>query len=335
VANKTLQFTYFWADEDVMQADFAKKYSQAMTDWAVDFYARYGFDVEVNPPPDNKPHVLPLSKFALQKRDGIRPDMRSSDEQNKALEERRKRVEEDQARSEKAKKQAEAANNGPEVKRLEAELDDLRRKWFAVMDEIIASYNRDEYGLRELLMLKYLNDRIVHGERFTVVFCRFRYTGLMQMRMPERGTTGQTYDKLTQPIVRFYGSSVVLPLWSGSFAIIDPFRGDRRNVAHEAVHAAGHAHPFGQYLQSVEKRYRGRRLPGRAFEPSRDRSLAPDYDDPAFDFDETPHYAWFRGGYDDGPSNDLMNYTLQDPEPTEVNLRPAHVDLMNGAYFAK
>ena len=37
MANKKLQFTYFWADEDVMQADFAKKYSQAMTDWATDF----------------------------------------------------------------------------------------------------------------------------------------------------------------------------------------------------------------------------------------------------------------------------------------------------------
>jgi hypothetical protein len=334
MANTRLQFTYLWADEEVMQADFAKKFSQDMTNWAVDFYARYGFDIDVNPPSGLKPRVLPLSKFALQKTGGVRPDMRPSEERNRVLEERRRRIEEERERLRQARDQAEAANNGPEADRLRGLINDLDRRWQAVMNQIIASFGMDENNLRELLMVKFLADRILHPERFTVVFCRFRFTSQMQMRLPQSGATGQTYGKVSEGRIRFYGS-VVLPLWSDRFAIIDPFRGERRSVAHEAVHAAGHDHPVGQYLQSVEKRYRGRRLPGQGFEARRKRSLAPSYDDPVFDFDEIPHYAWFRGGYDDGPPDDLMNYTLDDPEPSEVNLRPAHVDLMSKAYFAK
>jgi hypothetical protein len=331
MANKRLQFTYLWADEDVLRDDLKEKHAQGMTEWAVQFYARYGFDVDVDPPTGSKPP----SKFVLQKAGGVRPDMRSSDEQNRVLEDRRKRNEDEQARVKKARDQAEAANNGPEAKRLKAELDELDGKWHALMNRIIASYTKDEYDLREMLMLKYLSDRIPDSDRFTVVFCRFRYTSQMQMRLPKGGTTGQTFDKLKEPRVRFYGS-VVLPLWSGKFAIIDSTYAKGRSVAHEAVHAAGHDHPMGQYLQSVEKRYHGRRLPGQTFEmPRRPQSLSPDIDDPAFDFDEVPHFAWFRGGYDDGPADDLMNYTLEDPKPTEVNLRPAHVELMNKAYFAK
>ena len=335
MANKTLQFTYLWADQEVMRADLAKKFSQDMTNWAIDFYARYGFDVDVNPPSGFKPHLLPLAKFALQKTGGVRPDMRPSDEQNRVLEERQRRIEEERDRLRRERDQAEAANNRPEVDRLEALIRDLDQRWHAVMSQILASFRRDENNLREQLMVKFLTDRILHPHRFTVVFCRFRFTSQMQMRLPQSGATGQTYDR-SEARIRIYGS-VVLPLWSERFAIIDPFRGARRNVAHEAVHAAGHDHPIGQYLQSVEKRYRGRRLPGQGFDLPRRRPerLSPDIDDPAFDFDEVPHYAWFRGGYDDGPPDDLMNYTLDDPEPSEVNLRPAHVELMGKAYFAK
>ncbi|HKO21917.1 MAG TPA: hypothetical protein VJX91_04625 [Candidatus Eisenbacteria bacterium] len=315
-----------------MREDFKKKVSQTMTTWTTEFYARYGFGVDVDPPPDSKPSP---AKYALQKTDGVRPDMRSSEEQNRGLEARRKRLEDEQARVKAARKQAEAANNGPEVKRLDAELESLNRKWFALMDQIIASYSKDRDALRQLLMLKYRSEGIPDRDRFTVVFCRFRFTGPMQMRIPDGPKAyGLTYDKLSNLLVRFL-PSVVLPFWDGGFAIIDTANAPRRSVAHEAVHGAGHNHPLGQYLESVEKIYHGRRLPGRTFELYHRRSLAPSYDDPAFDFDEVPHYAWFRGGYDDGPPDDLMNYTLHDPKPNEVNLRPAHVDLMNRAYFAK
>lgn len=336
MANQTLKFTYFWADEDVMRDDFAGKFSKRMTEWAVDFYGRYGFDVDVNPPSEFKPRLLPLSKFALLKHDGIRPDMRPLDEQTRVLDEKLKRNEDEQDRLKHARDRAEAGGERGEAGRLDGVIEDLRRKWSALLAEKTASYTRNENDLREQLMFKFITDRIVHPDRFTVVFCRFRFTSQMQMRLPRSGATGQTYGALSEALVRLYGS-IVLPLWPYRFAIIDPIRGERRNVAHEAVHAAGHDHPIGDYLKSVEKIYRGRRLPGKGFDGLRGRpgSLSPDYDDPAFDFDEIPHYDTFRGGRDDGPRDDLMNYALDDPEPTEVNLRPAHVELMQKAYFAK
>ena len=337
MANKKLQFTYFWTDEGVMQEDFAKKLSQGMTEWAIDFFGRYELDVDVNPPSGFKPRLLSLSKFALQKNDGIRPDRRPIWERAEALREKQKRKEEELARLRQAKDQAEAANNGPEVERLEALIEEGEKSLVALGDQIDAWLDRDENRLRELLMLKFVRDRIVHPERLTVVFCRFRYTSQMQMQLPKWGAIGQAYGKIPLDIVRLYGSSVILPLWPDRFAIIDPFRGARKEVVHEAVHAAGHDHPLGDYLKSVEKTYRGRRLPGKGFEVPRGRSgsLSPDYDDPMFDFDEAPQYDTFRGGIDDGPRDDVMNYAIDDPETWQVNLRPAHVELLRNAYFAK
>ncbi|HKO21916.1 MAG TPA: hypothetical protein VJX91_04620 [Candidatus Eisenbacteria bacterium] len=339
MANKKLQFTYFWADEDVMQADFAGKLSQTMTDWAVDFLGRYEFDVDVNPPPSSKPRLLPLSKFALQKNDGIQPDRRPSYERVSALRQRQRQMEEQRDRFREAKEQAAAANNGPEVERLEALLEDTGEKVEAMGDQILAWYDRDENLLRELLMLKFIRDRIVHPERLAVVFCRFRYTSFMTMRRPKgmRGAVGQAFGTIPQELVRLYGSSVVLPLWPDRFVIIDPFQGARKEVVHEAIHAAGHDHPVDDYLKAVEKTYRGRRLPGKGFQRPRDRSesLSGDYDDPVFEFDETPEYDTFRGGFDDGPRDDVMNYAIDDPETWQVNMRPSDVELLKNAFFAK
>jgi hypothetical protein len=339
MANKKLQFTYFWADEDVMQADLAGKHSQGMTEWAVDFFGRYQFDVDVNPPSGSKPRLLPLAKFALQKTDGIRPDRRPRGERAEALREKKKRTEEERDELVRARNQAAAANNKAEVKRLEALIKDKDDRLEVLEDQIDAWLDRDQNSLRELLTLKFIRDRIVHPERLTVVFCRFRYTSLMQMRFPTgtRGIVGQAFDPIPQELVRLYGSSVVLPLWSERFVIVDPFRGARKEIVHESIHAAGHDHPIGDYLKAVEKTYRDRRLPGKGFQRPRDRSvsLSPDYDDPMFDFDETPEYDTFRGGLDDGPRDDVMNYAIDDPETWQVNLRPGDVELLKNAYFTK
>ncbi len=73
MANKKIQLQYLWTDESVMQADLLKKTSSGMTDWANEFYKRYGFQFDVQPA-DPKPTVQSLAKFALKKNDGVSPD---------------------------------------------------------------------------------------------------------------------------------------------------------------------------------------------------------------------------------------------------------------------
>jgi hypothetical protein len=334
MANTKLQFTYLWADEDVMQQDFAGRFSQKMTDWTVQFFRQYEFDVDVDPAPSAKPRTSSLSKYAIQKNDGVMPDRRPLSQRVQDFEARQARIEEERSRLDAAHEQAVAANNPAEAKRLQGLIDEVDRKLRTFWDDM---FDVDENKLRGLLTWKSIRDGVLPPDRFLIIFCRFRYTTLMQMRRP-RGkvvTMGEVFPKKPQDLVRLYGMSVVLPLWSDRFAIIDPFEGARKEIVHECVHAAGHDHPTGPYLKAVEKTYRGRRLPGKGFERPRDRSLAPDYDDPVWDVDEVPQYDTFQGGIDDGEPDDVMNYAIDDPDVGRVHLRPAHVDLLKRAYFAK
>ena len=334
MANAKLQFTYLWADEDVMQQDFAGGFSRKMTDWTVQFFKRFQFDVDVDPPPSAKARTSSLSKYALQKNDGVMPDRRPYLERMDSVKVKESRMEGERDQLKAARKKALAVNNAAEAKRLKGLIDELERKLETILDDEL---DRDEYKLRALLMLKFDRDGLPKHDRFTIVFCRFRYTTLMRMRRPKglRVTVGEVFDKKPVLLVRLYGMSVVLPLWADRFAIIDPFEGARKEVVHECIHAAGHEHPTGEYLKAVEKTYQGRRLPSKGFERPRDRSLAPDYDDPAWDFDEVAQYDTFRGGIDDGARDDVMNYAIDDPDVGQVNLRPAHVELLKKAYFAK
>lgn len=333
MANKKLQFTCLWADEAVMQQDFAGKFSQKMSDWTVQFFKRFEFDVDVDPAQSSNSRTSSLAKYALQKDDGVMPDRRPQSERWADYHARRARMDEERDRLDAAREQAVAANHLAEAKRLKGLVDELDFKLQTFLDDF---FDVDENKLRELLTVKSIRDGALPSDRFTIVFCRFRYTTLMQMRRPKGKvvTVGEVFPK-KQGLVRLVGLSVVLPLWSDRFAIIDPFEGARKEIVHECIHAAGHDHPTGPYLKAVEKAYRGRRLPGKGFERPRDRSLAPDYDDPVWDFDEVLQYDTFRGGIDDGQPDDVMNYAIDDPDAGQVNLRPAHVDLLKKAYFAK
>lgn len=335
MANKKLQFTYLWADEDVMQQDFSGKFSQKMTDWAIQFFKRYELDVDLDPAPSARPRTASMSKYALEKNDGVMPDRRPIKERVEEFEAKQKRMQDERDRLDAARERALAVNDAAEAKRLQALIDEWDSKLKTFWDDV---FDVDQNKLRALLTVKYIRDKgLLPPDRLPIVFCRFRYNSWMQMRR-RKGIAvevGQAFDKIPQEPVRLYGMSVVLPLWSERFVIVDPFEGARKEIVHECIHAAGHNHPTEDYLKAVEKTYRGRRLPGKGFERPRDRSMAPDYDDPAWDFDEVAQYDTFQGGIDDGPRDDVMNYAIDDPDVGQVNLRPAHVDLLKGSYFAK
>jgi hypothetical protein len=59
-----------------MLEDFEHNVSKEMTEWAIRFYARYGFDLDVDPPASLRVSIPKAAKYALRKSKGVMPDMR-------------------------------------------------------------------------------------------------------------------------------------------------------------------------------------------------------------------------------------------------------------------
>ena len=110
MANQKIRLTYLWTDESVMHDDFAKKISAGMTDWANEFYRQHGFELDVVPV--DRTSVQKAAKFALQKSQGIRPDLRDASEilahEDALLAELNKKIEEKKKGLKSARQRAKA-----------------------------------------------------------------------------------------------------------------------------------------------------------------------------------------------------------------------------------
>src|ERR1051325_2448870 len=87
MANPKIQLTYLWTDEAVMRDDLMLKVSRDMADWATKFFARFQFDVDVQPAANVRSAVSQASKYALRKNDGIKPSLSTTgaSDKDKAL----------------------------------------------------------------------------------------------------------------------------------------------------------------------------------------------------------------------------------------------------------
>jgi len=80
MANKKIKLTFLWADESVMMEDFSKGTSAKMVDWGNEFFGRYGFELDIDPPPLLRKSMATTRKYALVKNNGVVPDLRDPDE---------------------------------------------------------------------------------------------------------------------------------------------------------------------------------------------------------------------------------------------------------------
>lgn len=374
---KKMRVTFLWTDESVMQRDFAGKKSATMIEWANTFYDRFGFELDVEPSADKRKTVASASKYALKKRDGLRPDTRDpkevTEEEDAHLAEIEKQIEalrkkkddairRSVAAAQKAKalmdEQAQllsvntATLSTAQLIQLTARLDALRAQAAPLLVELNgliaeegrlqAAMDRIEltktpFLLRSLEKLRKMNwdrefrvqmstkyglDGIGSEKRLNVVFCEFY--SLLRMRRPRYVEEGVTpFEVLGFTLFK----PLRLLLWPYRYVLLD-IGGQRRNLAHEIVHAAGHSHPDARMVfQGVEKRISGVHFPTR-WDPNRRA-----FEGTTYDYVDEDLYEEVPGGYYDGPKNDLMNYELRDPEPQDCVLQQVDRDRLERAFF--
>jgi hypothetical protein len=368
MANKRIQLTYLWTDESVLMDDVRTKVSATMTDWATEFYAQNGFDVNVEPGPLLRNSFPRLAKYVLKKNDGERPDMRDpsaigaenvarievldkqiadADRELAGLQDLESKLETETefwngeidrlradptstyAEREQAADQHRFAANAL-YKTLKRVIDLLGKIQELVSQELPLATDRydqvmrasREGQLRLQMRDKFVNDKIGSGQRLNIVFCRPSRPPTLAMRGQKRAS-GLTVMPLGWPTVATTPTGPPSLLWAYPFVIVNVEKAERRTVAHELVHAAGHNHPDPiKVYTGIEKRVA--RLPrGSLFgAPIRDIEITL----------EEYSYEYLSGEFD-GAANDIMNYTLDDPDPAECILSKDDKDLLDKKPF--
>jgi hypothetical protein len=336
-----IRLTYLWTDESVMAYDFARKLSEGMTKFGNAFYARYGFEFNVNPGPLLRRSVVEASKYALVKNGGVSPDLRDADVileiQNLTIAEIGKRRDAKTAeidvniadgRALTAQLQPGNPNlmavsarlraNNVVYVRLNKERDKIDEELAAAAVDSAAILGRakGEVLLRLQMANAYHAHRIGSDDRVNIVFCR-----LPQFTMRSQTTTvGQAIGS-SRPLMW-----VNRVLWPYPFVMINILEAPPRAVAHEIVHIAGEFHPRDiEVFEKISKRIVKVRVPKGSL------GGAP-FTDLEFDYD-TRKTKSIRGGFFDGATNDIMNYTLNDLGPLEYDLHPNDLRRMQAAWF--
>ena len=331
--NKKILLQYLWADEVVMRDDFLAKVYRGITDFANQFYKRFGFELDVIPGPDVKV-VAKASKFALQKNDGARPDMASLP---KIAVEYQEKVAAFQPKIDALTKEnleldakLEALHPWDHEER--AEINSKRADNFQALSKIyvtqreivieqqgaVALANGDTQ-LRIMMMAKFMNDGVGDGRRLNVAFCRF-------VPLPKTKYKGDTLaETRPQRAVTMFGPTV---LWPFQYIVVDIGKGAPVTVAHEIVHAAGHVHPPAQMLAKDLKKTQKLFSPPTSFSDAIQKVLT--ITDPTKFLDQ---FVEVPGGYFDGPKTDIMYYLSQGMKASQLTLSEADKKLLEGASF--
>jgi hypothetical protein len=76
--NRPIRVTMFWTDEDALVQDFRSGHTRKMMEWANKFFARWKFELEIQPDPNGK--IADAIPYCLVKSDGYNPDYASWEE---------------------------------------------------------------------------------------------------------------------------------------------------------------------------------------------------------------------------------------------------------------
>lgn len=371
---KPIRLTYLWADEHVMLKDFAGKISSEMTNWTREFYNDKGFSVDVDPPFDIRRSgaFQRVKKYALKKDAGVRPDM---DLQKKLLREEEKAatirkqmaVLEPKIKAHepelKAKQDAVPATGAKVLARTtafrasptQANLDALtqaldestalqkriaellaesadysalERQYYSIVREVAQREIEGDYEtqLRAQMALKSSKDRIGSQRRLNIVFCDFLPE---EDDPPTSGITRIPIEATVKlPGIPFTEIPTRIWLWPYSFIIVN-LKAQRRTIAHEIIHAADptRIHPTPEEIAEIVAR---RPHPQRR--PSSSGSIL------GGAFSRLEYLAQFEKlsrGFFDGKSNDIMNYSQRDKEPSDYILEEKDKKLLERAFFVE
>jgi len=341
MANRMIRLTYLWADESVMAYDFSRKISEGMTKWGNEFYAQYGFEFDVAPGPLLRKSVAQASKYALAKNGGVTPDLRDRavilEENDALIAEIKKRLaakeEEIAGLYDRYVEEIHRVPSGPnfnaELDRLEKNQKARRARLNRERDQIdaevkaaearadqIAERATGEPMLRLQMASTYHAHKVGSDDRVNIVFCRFRQ---LTMRSPDN-TDGIAIGS-GRPLIwlnRIF--------WPYPFVMVNVIESQRRTVAHEIVHTAGENHPRSiEVFEKISKRIVKLRLPKGSL-------MGAPFTDLEFEYD-TRRTKTIPGGYFDGSVNDIMNYSLRDPDPGDCVLHDTDLDRMKKAWF--
>jgi len=350
-ANK-IRLTYFWADESVMAEDFRGKISKKMSEFARDFYGRYGFELDVKPGYEPG-KVLESRRFALVKNDGVRPDhaalvqaaaesmerlkrqMQEIAEADRILKERQGDVNRLVARMKAASAAHDAAAVDATVAPLEAatrQLEKATTNKEEVVGRVRAEGSLDwsaldfETQFRRQLGFKWLQG-VMEAKRLPIVFCKY-VTHFLSMRESTFSVTGNTFQAEDTPF-RFFGGDW---LWSAPFVCLSIEGAESKGLAHEIVHAAGHPTepPNGKRIKDLKRyvSYKPKPLTGSVL----DRALT-SYENY---LEYQSLFEVVEGGYYAGDSmNDIMNYNADSSDPFASILTDDDKKLLDGAIFVR
>ena len=357
MANQKIRLTYLWTDRDTMVMDFAGNLSAAMTQWTDEFFRRFEFELEINPP--DRSSVARASKFLLDKSNGVRPDFRTRNEvvrdeveaMKRIVAQREplgKRMDELHARIKALLPRVTASPPDPDHARLSDQFDAAHNEFMrvaALRDKLNEEYQeadarkdaklakKDEYvyALRVRMMRKFLEEGIGTGTSLNVVFCRSQRFPLTTLRMRRGRLLGIHSDPL--PKMMFF-HPLKMFLWPHSCLVLDIEGNLPSTMAHEIIHAAGHDHPDDRTVKvGVEKQVKNLQFgSGSLGFPSR----SPLWENVKYEYETVDVYEEMAGGFFDGADNDIMNYNLKkDAKASQVVLRDKHKELLRNASFVK
>jgi hypothetical protein len=352
-ANK-IRLMYFWADESVMADDFRKKRSKKASEFARDFFGRYGFELDVKPGYEPG-KVLESRRFALVKNDGVRPDLEAASriqeesdkrvaeleavvaEKERILEERRRQRDRLFERLNAAVEAHDHQAASSILTQLHVAGDKVDLAWAdaqKVQDAIKArEKERDlelakaDYGrqFRQQLGFKHLHG-ITERKRLNVVFCRV-ITHLSSPRGPRNyALLGETFMGTSSPFVFFAFDW----LFSLPFLCVSIVHDSPGTLAHEIVHAAGHGPepPDQKEIKDLQKVLSYKPKPATGSFLDRAATLYENY---------VEYQSLFRivpgGNYAGEDPNDIMNYQSDQEDPSAVNLAGADKKLLEAAFF--
>jgi hypothetical protein len=351
-ANK-IRLMYFWADESVMAEDFRRKTSKKMSEFARDFFGRYGFEIDVKPGYEPG-KVLDSRRFALVKNDGVQPNVEVLveirqryakllrellQEQAEAIRIQAERQKAADAAIERVNA-AEAANDTPALTAANkaAELANIRhadalrkREDVARRIEEAISQPDDELAradferqFRQQLGVKWILG-VLEPKRLPVVFCRY-VTHFLSMRGSTFSVTGITFQAEDTPF-QFFGGDW---LWPAAFVPLSIEGAEPKNLAHEIVHAAGHPAepPDVETIKDLKKYLSFKPEPMTGSLGERAKTLFKNYVEYRSLFEVAP-----GGDYAGESANDIMNYKAHASDSSASNLADADKKLLEAAFF--
>jgi len=370
MANKKIRLTYLWADESVMQKDFAKGVSARMTEWAQEFYARYELGVDVDPPFDYRrlKSVARLAKYALVKNGGLSPDFNLDAKLDEEEKKRRKAIE-DEALKEGKRLEALKKIKEKELSDAERQRDDLERE----RSQLPANDTFNRGRLDGLI--RQADNRILAliGQAGDLEIAIIQATGMTKYNKIEAlddEIERRKAEGNAEMTFRFQMAQTFLKHGIGSdkrlnviFCEIQKPPGDKESgrefasigatlsltdriwlwpYAFVVVDLGGQRRTVAhELIHGAGPHHPGpaavAKIAERWFQTPPRRTTGSIFDAP-LKLSPDPkelqkHLETIPGGYFDGDYNDIMNYTLEDKEPKDYVLHPSDQGFLEAAPF--